>query len=124
MNALVLLGVAFYILYEAYRRLSAPQDIQSLGMMVVAIGGLIINLVSMRLLAAKDDSLNVKGAYLEVGRHAGFGGCDRRRHHHLAHGWRWVDSALAVAIGFMVLHALGCCCANASTCCWRACRRA
>src|SRR5256885_15802005 len=29
-NALVLLGVAFYILYEAYRRLSAPAEIQSL----------------------------------------------------------------------------------------------
>ena len=67
-NALVLLGVAFYILYEAYRRLSAPQDIQSLGMMVVAIGGLIINLVSMRLLAsAKDDSLNVKAPTWKCG---------------------------------------------------------
>ena len=104
MNALVLLGVAFYILYEAYRRLSAPQDIQSLGMMVVAIGGLIINLVSMRLLAsAKDDSLNVKGAYLEVwadmlGSVAVIVGAIII----WLTGWRWVDSALAVAIGFMV----------------------
>lgn len=103
-NALVLLGVAFYILYEAYRRLSAPQDIQSLGMMVVAIGGLIINLVSMRLLAsAKDDSLNVKGAYLEVwadmlGSVAVIVGAIII----WLTGWRWVDSALAVAIGFMV----------------------
>ena len=124
-NALVLLGVAFYILYEAYRRLSAPQDIQSLGMMVVAIGGLIINLVSMRLLAsAKDDSLNVKGAYLEVwadmlGSVAVIVGAIII----WLTGWRWVDSALAVAIGFMVFPR-GCCCANASTCCWRACRRA
>ena len=108
MNALVLLGVAFYILYEAYRRLSAPQDIQSLGMMVVAIGGLIINLVSMRLLAsAKDDSLNVKGAYLEVwadmlGSVAVIVGAIII----WLTGWRWVDSALAVAIGFMVFHAL------------------
>ena len=108
-NALVLLGVAFYILYEAYRRLSAPQDIQSLGMMVVAIGGLIINLVSMRLLAsAKDDSLNVKGAYLEVwadmlGSVAVIVGAIII----WLTGWRWVDSALAVAIGFMVFPRLG-----------------
>ena len=120
-NALVLLGVAFYILYEAYRRLSAPQDIQSLGMMVVAIGGLIINLVSMRLLAsAKDDSLNVKGAYLEVwadmlGSVAVIVGAIII----WLTGWRWVDSALAVAIGFMVFPRTWCCCANASTCCWR-----
>ena len=86
-NALVLLGVAFYILYEAYRRLSAPQDIQSLGMMVVAIGGLIINLVSMRPRQREgrqpQRERRLPGS---VGRHAGFGGCDRRRHHHLAHG--------------------------------------
>ena len=75
-----------------------------LGMMVVAIGGLIINLVSMRLLAsAKDDSLNVKGAYLEVwadmlGSVAVIVGAIII----WLTGWRWVDSALAVAIGFMV----------------------
>ena len=36
--ALVLLGVAFYILYQAWRRLEAPPDIQSAGMLAVAIG--------------------------------------------------------------------------------------
>mgnify|MGYP002040514639 FL=1 len=103
-NALVLLGVAFYILYEAYRRLDAPPDIQSGGMLVVAIAGLVINLVSMRLLAgAKDESLNVKGAYLEVwadmlGSVAVIAGAVII----WLTGWRWVDSALAVAIGFMV----------------------
>ncbi len=51
-NALVLLGVAFYILYEAYQRLSAPADIQSLGMLAVAVVGLIVNLISMRMLLA------------------------------------------------------------------------
>lgn len=103
-NALVLLGVAFYILYEAYRRLDAPPDIQSGGMLVVAIAGLVINLVSMRLLAgAKDESLNLKGAYLEVwadmlGSVAVIAGAVVI----WLTGWRWVDSALAVAIGFMV----------------------
>lgn len=103
-NALVLLGVAFYILYEAYRRLDAPPDIQSGGMLVVAIAGLVINLVSMRLLAsAKDESLNVKGAYLEVwadmlGSVAVIAGAIII----WLTGWQWVDSALAVAIGFMV----------------------
>ncbi|MBP6861732.1 MAG: cation transporter [Neisseriaceae bacterium] len=103
-NALLLLGVAFYILYEAIKRLSAPQDIQSMGMLVVAIAGLIINFISMRLLTqAKDDSLNVKGAYLEVwadmlGSVAVIIGAVIIWYT----GWQWVDSALAVAIGFMV----------------------
>lgn len=103
-NALVLLGVAFYILYEAYQRLSAPADIQSLGMLAVAVVGLIVNLISMRLLAsAKDESLNVKGAYLEVWADMlGSIGVIVGAVVIWLTGWRWVDSALAVGIGFMV----------------------
>ncbi len=66
-NAVLLFLVALYILYEAYRRLSAPQDIQSIGMLAVAVAGLVVNLVSMRMLSTgKENSLNMKGAYLEV----------------------------------------------------------
>ena len=46
-NAILLFAVAIYILYEAYQRLHAPQEIQTLGMLVIATIGLVINLVSM-----------------------------------------------------------------------------
>lgn len=66
-NAVLLFAVAVYIVYEAYRRFRQPADVQSTGMLVVAVIGLVINLVSMRLLSSgKEDSLNLKGAYLEV----------------------------------------------------------
>ena len=66
-NALLLFAVAAYILYEGIKRFVEPQEVQSLGMLAVAAAGLIINLVSMRMLSrGKDESLNVKGAYLEV----------------------------------------------------------
>ena len=66
-NASLLLLVAIYILYEAYARLRSPEPIQSVGMLVVAAVGLVVNLISMRLLrAGSESSLNVKGAYLEV----------------------------------------------------------
>jgi cobalt-zinc-cadmium efflux system protein len=66
-NAVLLVAVAIYILYEAYRRLESPPEIESLGMLVIAVVGLAVNLAAMRLLAeGKDASLNVKGAYLEV----------------------------------------------------------
>lgn len=102
-NALLLLGVAFYILYEAWKRLSEPQEIQSGGMLVIAVIGLLVNLASMRLLTShKDESLNVKGAYLEVwsdmlGSLAVIVGAVI-----WLTGWQWVDSLLAVGIGFMV----------------------
>ncbi|KSV95476.1 cation diffusion facilitator family transporter [Sinorhizobium sp. GL28] len=103
-NALLLLAVAFYILYEAWKRLSEPQEIQSGGMLVIAVIGLLVNLASMRLLTShKDESLNVKGAYLEVwsdmlGSLAVIVGAAVI----WFTGWKWVDSLLAVGIGFMV----------------------
>ncbi len=103
-NALLLLGVAFYILYEAWKRLSEPQEIQSGGMLVIAVIGLLVNLASMRLLTShKDESLNVKGAYLEVwsdmlGSLAVIVGAVVI----WLTGLQWVDSLLAVGIGFMV----------------------
>ncbi|WP_429808526.1 cation diffusion facilitator family transporter [Ensifer sp. B1-9] len=103
-NALLLLAVAFYILYEAWKRLSEPQEIQSAGMLVIAVIGLLVNLASMRLLTShKDESLNVKGAYLEVwsdmlGSLAVIVGAVVI----WFTGWQWVDSLLAVGIGFMV----------------------
>ena len=63
-NASMLFVVAMYILYEAYQRFSNPPEIQSVGMMIVAMIGLVINLISMKILfSSSQQSLNVKGAY-------------------------------------------------------------
>lgn len=104
-NAVLLFLVAMYILYEAYQRINNPPEIQSGAMLVVAALGLIINLISMRLLAGdKDTSLNVKGAYLEVwsdmlGSIGVIAGAILIRFT----GWSWIDSAIAVLIGLWVL---------------------
>ena len=50
-NALLLFAVALYILVEAYRRFTSPPEIHSVGMLVVASIGLIVNLISIRLLS-------------------------------------------------------------------------
>jgi cobalt-zinc-cadmium efflux system protein len=66
-NAVVLLLLAVYILYEAYQRIFAPPEVLSAPMLIVAVVGLVVNLISMRLLAAgSEESLNLKGAYFEV----------------------------------------------------------
>lgn len=66
-NAVVLLLLTIYILYEAYQRFEAPPEIKSGPMLIVAGIGLVVNLISMRLLAVgSSESLNVKGAYFEV----------------------------------------------------------
>lgn len=66
-NAVVLLLLTIYILYEAWQRFLAPPEILSGPMLVVAIVGLAVNLVSMKMLhAGSKESLNLKGAYFEV----------------------------------------------------------
>ena len=66
-NSGLLFVVAGYILWEAIGRFRQPPEVASMGMLVVAVIGLVINLISMQLLkAGSGSSLNVKGAYLEV----------------------------------------------------------
>jgi cobalt-zinc-cadmium efflux system protein len=104
-NALLLFAVAGYILFEAWQRLRNPVPVASLGMLVVATLGLLVNLVSMRLLAGgKDASLNVKGAYLEVWSDMlGSIGVIAAAVVIRFTGWTWVDTVVAVAIGLWVL---------------------
>ncbi len=104
-NALLLFVVAFYILYEAWQRISQPAQIESGGMLAIAVIGLGINLVAMYLLVGgQKDSLNVKGAYLEVLSDAlGSVGVIIGALVIMLTGWQWVDSLIAVAIGFWVL---------------------
>jgi cobalt-zinc-cadmium efflux system protein len=66
-NASVLLLLTVYILYEAWQRFRDPPEILSGPMLAVAVAGLVVNLISMRLLVAgASESLNVKGAYFEA----------------------------------------------------------
>ncbi len=66
-NAVLLFGVSAFILIEAYRRFSEPPSVESSLMLVVAIVGLAANgLSATLLLPAQRDSLNMRGAYLEV----------------------------------------------------------
>lgn len=103
-NAVILFAIGFYILIEAFRRLSSPPEIQSTAMLIVALIGLAVNLFAMRVLASgKEESLNLKGAYLEVwsdllGSIGVIGAAVVIRFT----GWMIVDTIVAVAIGFWV----------------------
>lgn len=104
-NAGLLFLVALYILVEAYQRFKQPPEIYSLGMLIIASIGLVVNLVSMYLLAPdKDRSLNLKSAYLEVWSDMlGSLGVIVAALLIRFMGWSWVDSAIAVLIGLWVL---------------------
>lgn len=66
-NALVLIFISGFILYEAWQRFQDPPKVQGIPMLLVAVCGLIINLISMRILrSGSKESINIKGAFLEV----------------------------------------------------------
>jgi cobalt-zinc-cadmium efflux system protein len=66
-NAVLLLGIAGFILFEAWSRFSEPTAVASLPMLLVAVGGLVVNLIALRVLhGVAGESLNLRGALLEV----------------------------------------------------------
>lgn len=66
-NAVLLIGISLYILYEAYQRFRNPPEVSSKAMLIVASIGLIINIIGMLILRkSSQQSLNMKGAYFEV----------------------------------------------------------
>ncbi len=66
-NAVVLLGVCGYLAVEGVRRLVSPTPVEVGPMLVFALVGLVANGISLLLLTARrGESLNMRGAYLEV----------------------------------------------------------
>ncbi len=104
-NTILLFIVAIYILYEAYLRINHPPDIQSMGMLMIASIGLVVNVISMWLLnAGKDHNLNLKGAYLEVWSDAlGSAGVIIGALMIQFLNWTWIDAVIAVLIGLWIL---------------------
>jgi len=104
-NTILLFLVALYIIYEAYQRLSYPAEIHSVGMLVIAFIGLVVNLISMRLLTAgKDKDINMRSAYLEVWSDMlGSVGVIIAAIIIYVTNWKAVDSIIAIVIGLWVL---------------------
>jgi cobalt-zinc-cadmium efflux system protein len=97
--------VACFILYEAYLRLMDPPAVQSLTLILVAVAGLGINLIGIALLRdAASESLNVRGAFLEM-LSDGLSslGAIVAGLIILTTGWRYADPIFAAAIGLFIL---------------------
>ncbi|CAN5489444.1 cation diffusion facilitator family transporter [soil metagenome] len=104
-NGILLFAVAGYVLFEAVQRFSEPPDIPGIPLLIVASVGLVINLISFRLLmAGSKESLNVKGAYLEVlGDLLGSIGVIVAAIILFTTGWAYADPIIGVGIGLFIL---------------------
>ena len=104
-NAVLLLGIAAIIVIEAIRRLGTPPDIAAGPMLVIAVVGGLANLVGIVLLhAPQRDSLNLRGAYLElVGDALGSVAVVIAAVVIVATGWTPIDALASIAIGVLIL---------------------
>jgi len=104
-NAVLLFGVAVYVVATAASRLDEPPDIAAVPVLVVAVIGLAVNLVAFFLLReGATESLNMRGAYLEVvadalGSVAVIGATTAMA----LTGWGWIDPVAGAAIGIFIL---------------------
>lgn len=104
-NALVLICISGYILYEAWQRFKEPPAVAGIPMLIVAVCGLFVNLIGMRILqAGSKESINIKGAFLEVVSDmlssvaviiAGI--------IIIATGWLYIDPLMSALIGLFIL---------------------
>ncbi|WP_322920751.1 cation diffusion facilitator family transporter [Nocardioides renjunii] len=108
-TVLLMLGVSAYVVVEAVRRAGTAVEVSSGPMLVVGAVGLLVNLVCLGLLrGGAQESINVRGAYLEVvADAAGSVGVLAAGMLVALTGASWWDTAVAVAIGaFVAVRAL------------------
>ena len=104
-NGVALVAVAIWVAIEGVQRLRDPGDPEGTWMLVVGAAGLVLNLVSARILQGRsDESLNVRAALLHVLADAlGSLGVIAAGVAVLMLGWERADAVAALAIAAFVL---------------------
>jgi cobalt-zinc-cadmium efflux system protein len=106
LNAGSLIAIAVFIFIEAYGRFRNPPVVDAQTMIWIAVGGLVVNVISLwTLQARRDESLNIRGAWLHVLSDAlGSLQAIAAGVLLLVYDWRWADPVASVLIGLLVLY--------------------
>ncbi|MFF1293419.1 MULTISPECIES: cation diffusion facilitator family transporter [unclassified Streptomyces] len=104
-NCLLLLGVGGYVLYEAIQRFITPAGTEGGLTIVFGAIGLVANMISLSLLVrGQAESLNVRGAFLEVAADAlGSLAVIISAVVILTTGWQAADPVASLVIGLMIV---------------------
>jgi cobalt-zinc-cadmium efflux system protein len=109
LNGILLWAVVIFVFYEAIQRIQQPADVQSLNMLIIAALGLVANgLVAATLSRSRNESLNLKGAFLHVVADAlGSVGAISAGLIMLFTGWYQADPIASIMIGVLVFYSSG-----------------
>lgn len=104
-NGAALVTIAIFLVVEAVQRLEEPPEIFAPGMVAVACGGLLVNLIGLALLHRdREANLNLRGAWLHVATDT-LGSLQAIAAGVLiwAFDWRWADPVATLAIAALVV---------------------
>jgi cobalt-zinc-cadmium efflux system protein len=103
-NALTLIGIAFYIFYEAILRLGQPVAVQPKVMIWVAVAGVVMNgTISLFLFRAAHD-VNIRSAFIhQLGDTLSTAAVIVGGWAILLTGRNWIDPALSIGIGCLIV---------------------
>lgn len=103
-NALTLVGIAFYIFYEAIMRMRRPVDVQPTVMIWVAVAGVIMNGVISWFLFRASRDVNIRSAFIhQVGDTLSTAAVIVGGWAILWTGQSWIDPALSIGIACLIL---------------------
>jgi cobalt-zinc-cadmium efflux system protein len=105
-NGVTLMVLSILICYEAYHRLRQPESVQAQTLIWIALGGLIVNLISARmLLRVHEENLNLRGAFLHVlGDLLGSLAAIAAGLLIIWRGWMWADPAFSLLISALIVY--------------------
>ncbi|GIO24054.1 cation diffusion facilitator family transporter [Oceanobacillus sp. J11TS1] len=107
LNGATLLIVSLFIFYEAFQRLFDPPEVASTGMLIIAVIGLLVNvIVAFTMLRGGDtkENLNMRAAFLHVlGDLLGSVGAIIAALLMIFFHWTWADTAASVLVAILIL---------------------
>lgn len=104
-NGIALVLLSIWVIYEAIERWQAPPPIDGMNLTVIAVGGLLVNIVAAKLLhSGHKHDLNMRGAWLHVmGDLLGSVTAIVAGILIIAFGWLWADPVCSVLISLIII---------------------
>jgi cobalt-zinc-cadmium efflux system protein len=104
-NGIALVLISLWIIYEAAERWNAPPAVKGFELTVIAVGGLVVNVICAWLLhGGHEHDLNLRGAWLHVvGDALGSVAAIVAGALILSFGWLWADAAVSVLISLIII---------------------
>jgi cobalt-zinc-cadmium efflux system protein len=104
-NGAALFGIAGWVIVEAVQRIQHPAPIRAELFLFIAAGGLLVNLISLRILhGMRQGNLNARGAYLHVlGDALGSVGALGAAAIIMLTGWTVADPIISIALALLIL---------------------